>query len=87
MSFWRKISESLPVSVLCNTEVLAVRRGTMSVEVDIRNSNGDFETMDFDKIIISGAFPFACGSKTYRSQCSDSAGMRSYVATITFSNS
>lgn len=77
MSFWQKISESLPAAVLCNTEVLAVRRGTVNVEVDIRNSNGDFETMDFDKIIISGAFPFTSGSRTYRSQCSDSAGMLS----------
>lgn len=74
MSLWQKISKSLPAQVLCNTEVLGIRRNTLGIEVDVRNSGGQLETMNFDKIIISGAIPFI-GGRTYRSPSSASVGM------------
>ncbi|XVF04642.1 hypothetical protein REPUB_Repub05bG0102300 [Reevesia pubescens] len=69
-SFWEKISKSLPVKVLCNTEVLAVRRNDHGVSIDVKNVKGDSEAMEFDKVIMSGAFPFKNG-KTYRSPVSN----------------
>ncbi|XP_071913764.1 uncharacterized protein [Coffea arabica] len=78
MSLWQKISKSLPAQVLCNTEVLGVRRNSLGVEVDVRNSNAELETMSFDKIIISGSFPFISG-RTYRSPSSASADSENKV--------
>ncbi|XWS73491.1 hypothetical protein CRYUN_Cryun02cG0133800 [Craigia yunnanensis] len=69
-SFWKKISKSLPVKVLCNSEVLAVRRNALGVSIDVKNIKGDSEVMEFDKIIMSGSFPFKNG-KTYRSPVSN----------------
>ncbi|MBA0867227.1 hypothetical protein Goshw_028484 [Gossypium schwendimanii] len=71
-SFWEKISKSLPVKVLCNTEVLAIRRNDSAdgVSINVQNIKGESEVMEFDKIIISGAFPFKNG-KTYRSPASN----------------
>ncbi|KAI6669511.1 hypothetical protein NL676_004396 [Syzygium grande] len=66
MSLWKKISESLLIKVCCNTVVQAVRRNGSGVNVDITNSRGESEHKEFDKIIISGAFPFK-NSRTYRS--------------------
>ncbi|KAD5961681.1 hypothetical protein E3N88_13154 [Mikania micrantha] len=66
MGFWQNLSKSLPVNVQCNTEVLAIQRNSSSVSVNVRNSIGEVKTMEFDKIIISGAFPFTKG-KIYRS--------------------
>ncbi|KAJ9540426.1 hypothetical protein OSB04_026932 [Centaurea solstitialis] len=66
MGFWQKLSNSLPVEVQCNTEVLAIRRNCSGVSVDTRNSSGEVEVMEFDKVIISGAFPYTNG-KIYRS--------------------
>lgn len=74
MSFWQKISKSLPIEVHCNTEVLSVRRSTFGVSLNVRNSNGEVNVMEFDKIIISGSFPFKNG-KIYRSPGSESAGL------------
>ncbi|CAL5352523.1 unnamed protein product [Camellia sinensis] len=69
MRFWQKISEALPIEVRCNTEVLAVRRSSCGVSIDVKSNDRDVEVMEFDKIIISGSFPFKIG-KTYRSpQC------------------
>ncbi|GAA0144094.1 hypothetical protein LIER_04625 [Lithospermum erythrorhizon] len=67
-NMWKRLSDSLPVKVLCNTEVLKVKRDTFGVKIDVRDSNRETQTMDFDKILISGAFPFRTG-KTYRSPC------------------
>ncbi|XVF19219.1 hypothetical protein REPUB_Repub11eG0090900 [Reevesia pubescens] len=69
-SFWEKISKSLPVKVRCNTEVLAVRRNAHGVSIDVKNVKGESEVMEFDKIIVSGSFPFKNG-KTYRSSVSN----------------
>ncbi|KAK1588428.1 hypothetical protein Q3G72_023158 [Acer saccharum] len=66
MTFWQKLSEYLPIEVHCNTEVLAIRRNSANVSVDVKNVNGECERMEFDKIIISGAFPIRNG-KIYRS--------------------
>lgn len=74
MSFWQKITESLPLEVLCNTEVIAVRRHSSSVNVDVKQ-NRDFNSLEFDKLIVSGAFPFMHG-KTYRSPSVASAGLQ-----------
>ncbi|KAI7725940.1 hypothetical protein M8C21_013228 [Ambrosia artemisiifolia] len=66
MGFWQKLSKSLPVNIQCNTEVLAIKRNSSSVSLNIKNSIGEVETVEFDKVIISGAFPFTNG-KIYRS--------------------
>ncbi|EEF48850.1 conserved hypothetical protein [Ricinus communis] len=70
-SLWQKVAEALPIEVHCNTEVLAVRRKSDGASVDIKNSRGEVKEMEFDKIIISGAFPFKDG-KTYRSATAES---------------
>ncbi|CAJ1933275.1 unnamed protein product [Sphenostylis stenocarpa] len=64
-SLWQKIAESLPLKLRCNTEVLAIRRKSDSVAVDTKTLN-QVETLEFDKIIISGSFPLKYG-RTYRS--------------------
>ncbi|GFZ20652.1 hypothetical protein Acr_28g0013570 [Actinidia rufa] len=65
-SVWKKISESLPIQVHCNAEVLRVKRKSNGISIDVRDNNGEEQVMEFDKIIMSGAFPFNSG-KTYRS--------------------
>lgn len=65
MSFWEKLSQSLPFEVLCGTEVLRVKRDSCSASVIIKN-NDDIEVREFDKIILSGSLAFKNG-KTYRS--------------------
>ncbi|KAJ8574149.1 hypothetical protein K7X08_025954 [Anisodus acutangulus] len=65
-SLWKKVSESLPITVMCQTEVLSVRRDSTGIEIDVKNSSGYFESMEFDKVILSGAFPFR-SKRTYRS--------------------
>ncbi|KAK6937085.1 Amine oxidase [Dillenia turbinata] len=70
MSFWDKLSKSLPIDVHLNTEVLAVRRNPAGVSIDVKTSKGNLEVMEFDKIIVSGAFPFK-NSKIYRAPPSD----------------
>ncbi|KAL0419628.1 UNVERIFIED_CONTAM: Long-chain-fatty-acid--AMP ligase FadD26 [Sesamum radiatum] len=72
MSFWQKISESLPLEVHCNTEVVAIRRHPSGVSVDVKQNDGHSRSLEFDKMIISGAFPFKYG-KTYRSPSANSA--------------
>ncbi|XP_023751472.1 uncharacterized protein LOC111899831 [Lactuca sativa] len=67
MGFWQKLSNSLPIQVQCNTEVLSIRRTSSSVSVDTMNiSSKEVKNLEFDKIIISGSFPFTNG-KIYRS--------------------
>lgn len=66
MSLWKRLSERLPVEVCCNTEVLSVIRDSSVIKVKIKCEDGDVKEREFDKIIISGAFPFNSG-KTYRS--------------------
>ncbi|KAL6984203.1 hypothetical protein U1Q18_017580 [Sarracenia purpurea var. burkii] len=65
-SVWKKISESLLIELCCSTEVLAVRRKSDRTSVDVKDSNGEKQVMEFDKNIILGAFPLNNG-KTYRS--------------------
>lgn len=72
-SLWQKIAESLPLKLHCNTEVLTLRRNSESVTVNVKNSD-EVQTMEFDKIIISGNFPLKYG-RTYRSQPSACIGM------------
>ncbi|GAU21921.1 hypothetical protein TSUD_110610 [Trifolium subterraneum] len=64
-SLWQKIAESLPIKLHCNTEVLTIRRNSDNVAVNVKSSN-EIETMEFDKIIVSGNFPLKYG-RTYRS--------------------
>ncbi|XP_027911686.1 uncharacterized protein LOC114170408 [Vigna unguiculata] len=64
-SLWQKIAESLPLKLCCNTEVLAIRRNSDGVTVKTKSLN-KVETLEFDKIIISGSFPLKYG-RTYRS--------------------
>lgn len=82
-SFWDKISKSLAVKVLCNTEVLKVRRNALGVRIVVKNVNGNSEVMEFDKIIISGAFPFR-NRKTYRSPVSNPTGLSTCVHLVFF---
>ncbi|KAL2470487.1 4-coumarate--CoA ligase [Abeliophyllum distichum] len=70
MSVWKKLSEYMPINFYPNTEVLSVKRNSSSIRVDVKNESGDEQVMAFDKIIISGAFPFNNG-KVYRSPSSD----------------
>ena len=64
-SLWNKISKLLP-TVHCNTEVLAVKRYSDYVSINVEKYDGEVQNMEFDKIIISGSFPLNYG-KTYRS--------------------
>ncbi|RDX99010.1 fadD28, partial [Mucuna pruriens] len=64
-SLWQKIAESLPLKLHCNTEVLRIRRNLDAVTVNVKSLN-QVETLEFDKIIISGSFPLKYG-RTYRS--------------------
>ncbi|KAL2236346.1 UNVERIFIED_CONTAM: Long-chain-fatty-acid--AMP ligase FadD28 [Sesamum indicum] len=73
MSLWKKLSERLPIEVCCNTEVLSIRRDSSGIKVKLQTVNGEVEGRDFDKIIISGAFPFNSG-KTYRSPSMNAEG-------------
>lgn len=72
-SFWQKIAETLPIKLCCNTEVLAIRRNSDSVTVNVNSSN-EIETKEFDKIIISGNFPLKYG-RTYKSTPSTCTGI------------
>ncbi|KAF4391721.1 hypothetical protein G4B88_005607 [Cannabis sativa] len=82
-SLWQKISESLPIEVHCNTEVLAIRRNFEGVKVDVKDYNGEVKVMDFDKIIISGSFPFKNG-RIYRSPHSSSTENENETEAIDF---
>ncbi|KAF5726792.1 hypothetical protein HS088_TW22G00474 [Tripterygium wilfordii] len=75
-SFWQKLSKLLPIEVHCNSEVLAVKRTSVGANFDVKNNKGEFEVMEFDKIIISGSFPFRNG-KTYRSPLQNSPAFES----------
>ncbi|KAK1621122.1 hypothetical protein QYE76_026639 [Lolium multiflorum] len=66
MSMWEKLSHSLPFEVLCDTEVLRVKRHSCGASVTIKTNNGDEQVMEFEKIIFSGALGFKNGN-TYRS--------------------
>jgi protoporphyrinogen oxidase len=66
MSMWEKLSHSLPFEVLCDTEVLRVKRHNCGASVTIKTNNGDEQVMEFEKIIFSGALGFKNGN-TYRS--------------------
>lgn len=72
-SLWQKIAESLPIKLHCNTEVLAIRRYSDSITVNVKNLN-EVETLEFDKIVVSGNFPLKYG-RTYRSVPSTCIGM------------
>ncbi|XP_019164111.1 PREDICTED: uncharacterized protein LOC109160273 [Ipomoea nil] len=73
-SVWKKLSEAMPIKFECNTEVLSIKRNSSGVCVDVRHRNGALQAMEFDKIIISGAFPFHNG-RTYRSPSQKTAGL------------
>lgn len=77
MSMWQKISESLPIEVLCNTEVVAIRRNSSGVNIKVKQNDGNLTTREFDKVIISGSFPFKNG-RTYRSLSLLEEGLRFY---------
>lgn len=66
MSLWKKLSQRLHAEICCSTEVLSVARGSSLIKVKIKGEDGVVEEREFDKIIISGAFPFNNGN-TYRS--------------------
>lgn len=82
MSFWQGISKSLPIQVLCNTEVIAIRRHSSIIDLDVEEK-GSLRSLEFDKLIISGAFPFKYG-KTYRSPSLTSAGLKLKLQTVIF---
>ncbi|KAK6138364.1 hypothetical protein DH2020_027893 [Rehmannia glutinosa] len=72
MRLWKQLSERLPIEVCCNTEVKSVRRDSSGIKIKFKTENGDVQRREFDKIIISGAFPFNNG-KTYRSPSLETA--------------
>lgn len=65
-SVWENISKRIPVNVKCSTRVLKVERNANGVNVEVEMVDDEMENMEFDKLIVSGSFPFASG-KTYRS--------------------
>lgn len=78
VSLWERICNSLPIKVLTNTEVLSVRSDSSIVNIDAKHINGgEVECMEFDKIIISGSFPFK-NVKAYRSPTSISRGLSNF---------
>ncbi|CAN1200142.1 Long-chain-fatty-acid--AMP ligase FadD32 [Linum perenne] len=77
-SLWKKLSESLPIEIHCQAEVQAIRRDSNAVRVDVKRSNSGVETLEFDKIIVSGSFPFRTG-KTYRSPITHSSASEDEV--------
>ncbi|KAJ7980735.1 AMP-dependent synthetase/ligase [Quillaja saponaria] len=54
-------------------KVLTIRRNSDGVTVDVKSSDGEVKTMEFDKMIISGSFPLNYG-RTYRSPPSNCTG-------------
>ncbi|KAL5156792.1 Long-chain-fatty-acid--AMP ligase FadD28 [Glycine soja] len=78
-SLWQRIAESLPIKLHYNTEVLAIRRNSDSVTVNVKGSN-EIETMEYDKIIISGNFPLKYG-RTYKSVPSTCLESNSFLVT------
>ncbi|XP_057823986.2 uncharacterized protein LOC131036178 [Cryptomeria japonica] len=71
-SLWQKLSVKLPAEVQCGIEVVSIERDSNSVRVHTKDSERQEEkTMEFDKIIISGAIPFAGSTKVYRSNSTD----------------
>nr|XP_007150400.1 hypothetical protein PHAVU_005G150200g [Phaseolus vulgaris]ESW22394.1 hypothetical protein PHAVU_005G150200g [Phaseolus vulgaris] len=79
-SLWQRIAESLPIKLHCNTEVFTIKRNSNSVTVNVKCSS-EIETMEFDKIIISGNFPLKYG-RTYRSVPSTSLECESEVMDV-----
>ncbi|KAL9322940.1 hypothetical protein ACSQ67_010993 [Phaseolus vulgaris] len=79
-SLWQRIAESLPIKLHCNTEVFTIKRNSDSVTVNVKCSS-EIETMEFDKIIISGNFPLKYG-RTYRSVPSTSLECESEVMDV-----
>ncbi|KAF6158732.1 hypothetical protein GIB67_040246 [Kingdonia uniflora] len=79
-SVWQNICRSLPIEVRCNTEVIAIRRSSTDVTVDVKKGEGDIEVLNFDKIIMSGALPFKNG-RTYRSPSLTSSVLTSMETT------
>ncbi|KAF3655908.1 hypothetical protein T459_01515 [Capsicum annuum] len=74
-SIWKKLSERLPVTLLCNNEVVSLKRDSLGVHVDVKNEiDGELKTLEFDKIVVSGSFPFT-GGKFYRSPASSNASV------------
>lgn len=71
--FWKRISESLPIKVQCNTEVVSVRRSSKSVTLHVMDRDTNLTSLEFDKIIVSGSFPFR-NCRTYRSSTTKLSG-------------
>ncbi|KAG7010248.1 fadD28, partial [Cucurbita argyrosperma subsp. argyrosperma] len=69
---WKRISESIPIKVHCNTEVVSVRRSFKTVTLHVMDLDTNLTSWEFDKIIISGSFPFRNG-RTYRSSTTKSS--------------
>ncbi|KAI3992213.1 hypothetical protein MKX01_021621 [Papaver californicum] len=77
-SVWQKISQSLPINVLCNTEVSSLKRRSVGISIDVINMEGKSEGFEFDKVIISVSLPFNNG-RTYRSPLLTSPDIESKV--------
>ncbi|XP_022986226.1 uncharacterized protein LOC111484046 [Cucurbita maxima] len=69
---WKRISETIPIKVHCNTEVVSVRRSFKTVTLHVMDLDTNLTSLEFDKIIISGSFPFRNG-RTYRSSTTKSS--------------
>ena len=74
MGFWQKLCERLPVEFCWNTEVISVRRNSDGIILNVKDENEIVQVMEFDQIIISGAFPFKSG-KIYRSPSTNLPGL------------
>ncbi|CAI9096365.1 OLC1v1032491C1 [Oldenlandia corymbosa var. corymbosa] len=65
MNFWHELSQRIPIKFCWNTEVVSIKRTPIGITVNAKDADGDIQVLEFDKIIISGAFPFQ-NTKTYR---------------------
>ncbi|XP_075481339.1 uncharacterized protein LOC142522051 [Primulina tabacum] len=77
-SLWKKLSERLPVKYHCNALVQSVNRDSSGIKVEILTENKEVQVMDFDKMIVSGSFPFNSGN-TYRSPSQNKSGLLSQI--------
>lgn len=84
-SFWEKVANLLP-DVRCNVQVQGIQRSGQKVQISTveststRNTDTDIaaglqeETMEFDKVILSGSVSIPRGNRIYRSSDSSQPG-------------
>jgi protoporphyrinogen oxidase len=91
-SFWEKVTNLLP-DVRCNVQVQSIQRSAEAVKISvvdsknlsINNSELQSQTLEFDKVIISGSASIPRGNRIYRSSDSSSSGTYIELPSIFYS--